>query len=93
MRVKSTPPIFYALRIREHDTLLLARYTTYFEFSNRNKTEGLDLTQRSNKGTPSKGFMLHNTLALTLTGLPLGLLDQRFIDRKQFHGDNVTEKN
>lgn len=81
-----------ALRIREHDTVLLAQDTTYFDFSSRAKTEGLDLTQRSKLGTPSKGLMLHNTLAITPDGQPLGLLDQRFIDRKSFHGANATEK-
>ena len=36
--------------------------------------------------------MLHNTLAVCEHGVPLGLLDQRFIDRKELKGDNYKEK-
>jgi len=79
-------------RIRSHDTVLLAQDTTYFDFSTRLKTEGLDLTNRSKLGKFTKGLMLHNTLALTTDGMPLGLLDQRFIVRKQLFGKNATEK-
>ena len=35
--------------------------------------------------------MLHNTLVTTLSGLPLGLADQRFIDRKHFLGPEKNE--
>lgn len=79
-------------RIRTHDIVLLAQDTTYFDFTSRKKTEGLDLTNRSKLGKHTKGLMLHNTLAVTPCGLPLGLLDQRFIDRKQLFGKNAAEK-
>jgi len=36
--------------------------------------------------------MLHITLAVTVDGLPLGLLDQRFIERKKLQGENAAEK-
>jgi len=52
-------------RIRTHDTILLAQDTTYFDFTSRKKTEGLDLTNRSKLGKQTKGLMLHNTLAVT----------------------------
>lgn len=37
-------------------------------------------------------MLLHNTLAVSTEGLPLGLVDQHFIDRKSFHGDKAQEK-
>ena len=40
----------------------------------------------------SKGLILHNTLAVTDEGVPLGLGDQRFIDLKSFSGENAKEK-
>ncbi len=78
-------------RIREHDTVLLLQDTTYLDYNNRPKTQGLDLTFRSKLSTESEGLLLHNTLAVTDEGAPLGLLDQTFIDRKLFHGDNHYE--
>ena len=81
-----------AERIREHDTVLLLQDSTYLDYSNRPKTTGLDLTQRSKLGKASTGLILHNTLAVTCEGLPLGLIDQRFIDRKSFHGNNHQKK-
>jgi len=78
-------------RIKEHDTVLLLQDTTYLDYNNRPKTQGLDLTFRSKLSTESEGLLLHNTLAVTDKGIPLGLLDQTFIDRKCFHGDNHSE--
>lgn len=78
-------------RVRAHRRVLLLQDTTYLDFTDRTKTEGLDVTHRHQSSTLSKGLMLHNTLAVSETGIPLGLLDQRFIDRKQFHGKNHEE--
>lgn len=79
-------------RIKEHDTVLLLQDSTYLDYNNRPKTQGLDLTFRSKLSTTSEGLILHNTLAVTDDGVPLGLLDQRFIDRKAFSGKNFAEK-
>jgi len=78
-------------RIKAHDTVLLLQDTTYLDYNNRPKTQGLDLTFRSKLATASEGLLLHNTLAVTDEGIPLGLLDQTFIDRKSFHGHNHDE--
>jgi len=75
-------------RIQTHDTVLLLQDTTYLDYNNRPKTEGLDLTFRSKLSTASQGLLLHNTLAVTDAGIPLGLVDQRFIERKSFIGNN-----
>jgi hypothetical protein len=32
------------------------------------------------------GLMLHNTMAVTTTGILLGIVDKSYIDRKKFHG-------
>lgn len=81
-----------AQRIQQHATVLLIQDSTYLDYSSRPKTANLDLTQRSKYGKAAKGLLLHNTLAVSTEGLPLGLVDQRFIDRKSFHGDNAQEK-
>lgn len=71
------------IRARGAETVLLLQDTTYFDFGKRKKTDGLDVVGRHGSGTLIKGLMLHNTLACDVEGLPLGLLDQRFIDRQE----------
>ena len=78
-------------RLKAHDTVLVLQDSTYLDYNNRPNTQGLDFTFRSKFSKVSKGVILHNTLAMTDTGLPLGLLDQRFIDRKSFNGRNHAE--
>ena len=78
-------------RIKAHDTVLLLQDSTYLDYNNRPKTAELDQTFRSKFSTASEGLILHNTLAVTDTGTPLGLVDQRFIDRKSFIGNNHSE--
>ncbi len=75
-------------RIQEEKLpVLLIQDTTYFDFNSRLKTTGLDCTIRQpNSGEAIKGLMLHNTLAISTNGIPLGIVDQRYIDRKDFHG-------
>jgi hypothetical protein len=73
----------------EKEQVLLIQDTTYFDYNSREKTRELDsVIRHPRSGTPVKGLMLHNTMAVTTKGIPLGLLDQRYIDRKQFHGKN-----
>ena len=87
-----TPHIEHTItRIKEHQKVLLIQDSCYLDYNNRGKTEGLDLTFRSKLSTESKGLILHNTLALSIEGTPLGIADQRFIERKSFHGENHEE--
>ena len=79
-------------RIKVHKTVLILQDSTYLDYNNRPKTAGLDLTFRSKLSKASSGLILHNTLAISGDGLPLGLLDQRFINRKSFSGNNSKEK-
>lgn len=79
-------------RAKAHKTVLLLQDTVYLDYNKRPGTAGLDLTFRSKKSTTSRGLMLHNTLAVSESGLPLGLIDQRFIDRKSLSGRDFEEK-
>lgn len=79
-------------RITGHDTVLLLQDTTYLDYNNRPKTDGLDLTFRTKQAKASHGLMLHNTLAVSVDGVPLGLLDQRFIERKAFNDKSAVDK-
>ena len=78
-------------RIKAHETVLLLQDSTYLDYNNRPKTQDLDLTFRSHSSATSKGLILHNTLAVTDQGIPLGLLDQTFVDRKSFHAGSEEE--
>ena len=69
-------------------TLLFLQDTTYLDYGRRPRTRNLDKVCRHGSGTATEGLMLHNTLISTVSGLPLGLVDQRFIDRKEFLGDS-----
>jgi len=76
-------------RLSSCSTALIIQDTTYFDFSARKKASGLDLVHRGSHGGISKGLMLHNTLAVTTDGVPLGILDQRFIDRKSLRKNGI----
>lgn len=80
-------------RIREQSIALLLQDSTYLDYSSRKKTSNLDLiTQRCKHANASKGLILHNTLAVTVEGLPLGLIDQRFVDRKAFYSESADDE-
>ena len=81
------------VRARDHETILSLQDTVYLDYNKRVKTAHLDFVQRTGHGKTIRGLMLHNTLAVSTDGSPIGLLDQRFIDRKSFHGNNAREKN
>lgn len=79
-------------RIQQHNRVFLLQDTTYFNFEERSKTKGLDITQRSKLSKESHGLMLHNTLAVSENAEPLGLFNQYFINRKQLKGENHQDK-
>lgn len=76
-------------RLRSCSTALIIQDTTYFDYSGRKKTKDLDSVHRGSHGVISKGLILHNTLAVTTDGVPLGILDQRFIERKSLRKNGV----
>lgn len=71
-------------RIRhENEKILVVHDTTYIDYKNRVTNDSLDKVFRAQKGKDgSLGLILHNSLALNETGVPLGLLNQRFVRRK-----------
>lgn len=80
------------VRCNNEKIILAVQDTTFLDFLNRPKTEGLDLLQRKSKtSTGTTGLILHNMLALNEKGCPLGLLNQEFIDRKIFREGKATK--
>ena len=81
-----------AERVREAGapTVLVVQDTTTLNYANRAKTTGLDIVNTSPTGTASRGLLLHNTMAIGADdGASFGLLDQRFVDRRQVHADEL----
>ena len=64
-------------RLREEDVVLAVQDTTHLSFANHHKCEGLGFIKSEKK----KGVIVHNTLAITPNGLPLGLLRQEKYSR------------
>lgn len=56
-----------------HRRILAIQDTTEFNFNDHRETEGLGLLSNGK----SAGFLAHNTLAATVSGVPLGLLAQQ----------------
>ena len=72
-------------RIKDSEQVLLIQDTPYFDYNKRTKTTNLDVTMRqSQTGKALRGLMLHNTMAVTTEGLPLGIISQDYIERKAF---------
>jgi hypothetical protein len=71
-------------RIRdESGKILVIHDTTYIDYKNRVKNDSLDRVFRAQKGKDgSLGLILHNSLALNKSGIPLGLLNQKFVRRE-----------
>ena len=70
--------------------LLVAQDTTYYNYSGQPAMAGLGKIQGN-----IKGVMQHNLLALSETGLPLGLLGQEYWSRESWHpyeGEKESEK-
>lgn len=58
--------------------------TTYIDYKNRKKTSGLECITRNLKSNNiAKGLILHNSFAVNGLGIPLGLVSQRYTERKE----------
>jgi Transposase DNA-binding len=80
-------------RINEsNEKILIIHDTTYIDYKKRKKNDTLDKVFRGAKGKDgSLGLILHNSLALTESGVPVGLLGQQFIRRATInHPDRTT---
>ena len=60
-------------RIKEHDVILAVQDTTSFNYTSHPKTKGLGPIMENSKTT--LGLLMHDTMAFTEQGIPLGLLD------------------
>lgn len=66
-------------RMGQYPVVLAVQDTTFFNYTHHPQMEGLG--EIGNKKQHQRGFGLHSTLALTPTGVPLGLLTQQFFSR------------
>lgn len=80
------------VRASDADTILAIQDTTCLNYSGRDKTSGLDIIKTASSGTRTEGLLLHNTMAACPDGRSFGLLDQRFIERKQTHDEALLKE-
>lgn len=66
-------------RMRKHELVLAVQDTTFLNYTHHPQTEGLG--EIGTKEQNQRGFGLHSTLAVTPTGVPLGLLTQDLFTR------------
>ena len=74
-------------RCREYPAILAIQDTTYFTYSHHEKTVGLCVlskhTGKHKKDIYTMGLIMHSTLAVSLDGLPLGIVDQKIYSRPE----------
>lgn len=72
-----------------NEPIIVVHDTSYIDYKNRKKSEDLDRVFSSKKGRDGCfGLILHNSLAITKEGVPLGLLNQQFTRRETIlHSD------
>lgn len=79
-------------RIASQEQVLLLHDTTYIDYKNRTKTKDLDyISSTPITKNPVKGLILHNSLAVSNEGIPLGIWGQDFIERKALRGRDITK--
>lgn len=73
-------------RAKQCQTVLAIQDTSYFNYSSHSKTSGLGIISRKKgvhvKNILGKGLIMHTAFAVTLEGLPLGILDQKIVARQ-----------
>ncbi|MCP5374835.1 MAG: hypothetical protein H6743_01885 [Rickettsiaceae bacterium] len=63
--------------------IFIAHDTTYIDYKKHKKNGTLDRIFSSGKEKEGNlGLILHNSLALTASGIPLGVINQKFVRRK-----------
>jgi len=70
-----------AERMGQYPLVLAVQDTTFFNYTHHPHTE--DLGVIGNKTQHQRGFGMHSTLAMTPTGIPLGMLTQAFFTRAE----------
>lgn len=72
-------------------TILLTQDTVFFSYGQHPKTRGLGPIGNGNE-SHLRGLVMHNALAFTPTGVPLGLLSQRIWARQAVSEEGYQEK-
>ena len=76
-------------RVREHAVVLAVQDTTELDYTAHPQTEGLGPI--GNHAPKVHGLLLHPTMAMTTSGLPLGLLDMQCWVRDPNHKKNFRQ--
>ena len=71
--------------------VLVAQDTVFFSYGEHPKTRGLGPIGKSNEAH-DRGLIMHNALAFTPGGVPLGLLSQRIWARQEVPEEEYVEK-
>jgi hypothetical protein len=68
--------------------------TTYIDYKKRKKTKNLDLIGKVAKAEKGhRGLILHNSFAINEAGVPMGLVNQSFTERKDIKPGTKKRKN
>ncbi len=71
--------------------VLVAQDTVFFSYGKHPKTRGLGPIGKSSEAH-DRGLIMHNALAFTASGVPLGLLSQRIWARQEVPEEEYVEK-
>jgi Transposase DNA-binding/Transposase Tn5 dimerisation domain len=71
--------------------VLVLQDTVFFSYGTHPKTKGLGPIGKSN-GAGERGLIMHNALAFTVAGVPLGLLSQNIWARQEVPEEGYQEK-
>jgi hypothetical protein len=81
-----------AKRIAAHGgTVLVIQDTVFFSYGQHPKTKGLGPIGKSNS-VHERGLIMHNALAFTPSGVPLGIVSQRIWAREAVPEESAQEK-
>jgi hypothetical protein len=81
-----------ANRMKGHDgPILVVQDTTFLSYGQHPKTRGLGTIGKSNEST-DRGLVMHNALAFTTAGVPLGVLSQHTWARKDVPDETRQQK-
>lgn len=82
VKVRDIQESFFAStldRIRGEETVLVAQDTTSLDFTRHKGTKGLGYLDN----LLCQGIKMHSGLAISVAGVPIGLIDQKFLVRKR----------
>ena len=83
-------------RFDNENVILAIQDTTYFNYTDHKKTKGLGMlsrfTGKYKKDIITSGLYMHTTMAVTVEGLPLGLIDQKITSREVLPKDIIEKK-